>query len=73
MALGALVPGVGHIYLGVHHPGIAIFLIGLFLRFITGYLPFPLNWAIFGVYWIWALMHLYRIYKIVTGTSEQVK
>jgi len=35
MFLGALVPGVGHIYLGVHHPGIMIFLIGLFLRFVT--------------------------------------
>ena len=40
MFLGALVPGVGRIYLGVHHPGITIFLIGLFLRFVTGYLPF---------------------------------
>jgi len=35
MFLGALVPGVGHIYLSVHHPGIMIFLIGLFLRFVT--------------------------------------
>ena len=72
MFLGALVPGVGHIYLSVHHPGIMIFLIGLFLRFVTDFLPFPLNWVIFGAYWIWALIHLYRIYKIVTGSTGQV-
>ena len=47
MSLGALVPGVGRIYLGVHHPGIMIFLVGLFLRFVTGFLPFLLNWIIF--------------------------
>ena len=68
LLLSVLVPGVGHIYLGVHHPGIIIFLIGVFLRFVADvFLPFPLNWGIFGIYWGWALIHVYRIYKVISG------
>jgi len=73
LLLSVLVPGVGHIYLGVHHPGIIIFLIGVFLRFVADvFFPFPLNWAIFGIYWGWALIHVYRIYKVISGPVGQV-
>ena len=72
LLLSVLVPGVGHIYLGVHHPGIMIFLIGVFLRFVTDiFFPFPLDWAIFGIYWAWALIHVYRIYKVISGSAGQ--
>jgi len=72
LLLSVLVPGVGHIYLGVHHPGIMIFLIGVFLRFVTDiFFPFPLDWAIFGIYWGWALIHVYRIYKVISGPVGQ--
>lgn len=72
LLLSVLVPGVGHIYLGVHHPGIMIFLIGVFLRYVTDvFFPFPLNWAIFGIYWAWALIHVYRIYKVISGPVGQ--
>lgn len=74
LLLSVLVPGVGHIYLGVHHPGIMIFLIGVFLRFVTDiFFPFPLDWAIFGIYWGWALIHVYRIYKVISGPVGQAK
>jgi hypothetical protein len=72
MLLSGLVPGVGHIYLRVHHPGIMIFLIGVFLRYVTDvFFPFPLDWAIFGIYWGWALIHVYRIFKVVSGPLGQ--
>jgi len=72
LLLGFLVPGVGHIYLGVYHPGIMIFLVGVFLRFVADvFLPFPLNWIIFGIYWGWALIHVYRIYKVISGPVGQ--
>lgn len=52
LLLGSLVPGVGHMYLGVYHPGIMIFLVGVFLRFVTDiFLPFPLDWIVSGIYW----------------------
>jgi len=71
LLLGILVPGVGHLYLGVSRPGVMIFLVGVLLKFITGFFPFPLNWAIFGIYWGWALIHVYRIYKVISGPTEQ--
>jgi hypothetical protein len=71
LLLGALVPGVGHIYLGVYHPGIMIFLVGVFLRFVTDiFVPFPLNWILSGIYWAWALFHLRRIYRIISGPGS---
>jgi hypothetical protein len=49
-----------------------IFLIGVFLRFVTDiFFPFPLDWAIFGIYWGWALIHVYRIYKVISGPVGQ--
>ena len=55
-----------------HHPGIIIFLIGVFLRYVTDvFFPFPLDWAIFGIYWGWALIHVYRIYKAISGPVGQ--
>jgi len=73
LLLGILAPGVGHIYLGVYRPGILIFVAGVFLKFIIDKIfPFPLDWIIFGFYWAWALIHLYRIYKVVTGPATEV-
>ncbi|CAN5448734.1 hypothetical protein BH18THE1_BH18THE1_11750 [soil metagenome] len=72
LLLGVLVPGVGHIYLGVSNPGIMIFLVGVFLRFVTGFFPFPLDWLIYGIYWGWALIHAYRIYKVISGPAGHV-
>ncbi|HKQ21554.1 MAG TPA: hypothetical protein VJS91_05915 [Nitrososphaeraceae archaeon] len=71
--MGFLAPGVGHIYLGVYHPGILIFVIGVLLKFIVDKIfPFPLNWIIFGFYWGWALLRVYKIYKIITGPAADV-
>jgi hypothetical protein len=71
LLLGILVPGAGHLYLGASRPGVMIFLVGVFLKFVTGFFPFPLNWAIFGIYWGWALIHVYRFYNVISSPPGQ--
>jgi TM2 domain-containing membrane protein YozV len=62
--LAVLVSGVGHIYLGIIKRGIFILIIGLVSWYlISWFVPFPLSWVIFGAYWIWQIVDVYRIYK----------
>ena len=53
LLLSVLVPGAGHIYLGVHHPGIMIFLIGVFLRYVRRLFSFSIKlgnlWHLLGL------------------------
>jgi TM2 domain-containing membrane protein YozV len=71
--LAVLVSGVGHIYLGIIKRGIFILIIGLALWYIIPlFVPFPLSWVIFGVYWIWQIVDVYRIYKKMDSGQTEI-
>ena len=64
--LSALVPGLGHIYLGKIRKGVIIILITIAAvsawLFVPRFVPYPFGWIILAAYWIWQIVDARRLY-----------
>jgi TM2 domain-containing membrane protein YozV len=71
--LAILVSGVGHIYLGVTKRGIIILVVAIALWIIIPlFVPIPYSWVFTGIYWIWQIVDVYRIYKKMDSGQTQI-
>jgi hypothetical protein len=67
LLLAALLPGLGHIYIGIIRRGTIVLIVAIALILIWIYLPrfvpYPYGWIIVVAYWIWQIVDARRLFS----------